>query len=185
MECFNYKITHSGNQATIVFQAPRHGEISMVFKYVETPDGSKGLCYDCFNLALGQDMQAVSAEEELAQDISLIINLIDNTDNPANDINIIDTFDAIIEKHISQYGRLVDTDLCSNIAYIWLALKSLSEKDSNGETFGPVRRICLLEMLMGRAEQRFGDYLYLTRYSNTPSGIRPYLVSFNEFKKNL
>jgi hypothetical protein len=185
MDSFDYRITHIGDRATILFQTPRHGEMSMEFKFIDMPDGSKGLYYDSYNVALGQDMQTISDEEELAEDISLIINLLDKKDNPTYDISLIDTFDTIIEKHISQYGRLVDTDLCSNIAYIGLALKALSAKDPNGATFGPVHRGRLLEMLMGRAEQKFGDYLYLTKYSRTPFGIKPYLVSFNYLKKNL
>lgn len=183
MASYNYIITHSGNYATITIQTNRHGDVRLEFKFTDMPNSSKGLFYDSFNLTLGQEMQTISDEEELAQDISTIIYLFETTAGPNRDF-IIETFDIVISKHIKQYGRLVDTDLCSTIAYMGIALNALAQKEPNGTTITQEGKMHLLEMLMARAEHKFGNYLYLTKYSRTPHGLQPYLVSFNDFKKS-
>ena len=184
MASYDYRITYSGNQANLVIQTLRHGEVLIKFKFVNMPDGSKGFCYDSFNLTIGQEMQTISDEEELANDISSIMYLYENPKGEKRDF-IIDTFDEVVTKHIKQYNRIVDTDLSSTIAYMGIALNALAQKEPNGTTITQEGKMHLLEMLMVRTEQKFGNYLYLTRYHRTPQGLQPYLISFNELKKNL
>ena len=90
-----------------------------------------------------------------------------------------------MSNHIHQFGRIVDTDLCSTIAYLGIVLNALAQNEPNGKTITQEGRMNLLDMLMARTEQKFGDYLYLTKYHRTLRGLQPYLVSFNEFKNNL
>ena len=184
MVAYSYKINHRGDEATIVFQTSRHGEVSIVFKYKNMPDGDNYLWYDCFNLSIGKEMQAFSEEEELAHDIATIMFLCENPSGLNQDF-IINAFDTYISDHIHQFGRIIDTDLCSTIAYMGICLNALAQKEPNGEPITQEGKMQLLDMLMARTEQKFGDYFYLTRYSRTPMGLRPYLVSFNDFKKNL
>ena len=66
-----------------------------------------------------------------------------------------------------------------------IVLNALAQNDPNGETITDEGKMNLLEMLMARAEQKFSEYLYLTRYHRTPHGLQPFLVSFNDFKNNL
>ena len=184
MISYSYKIRHSGDEVTIVFQTSRHGDVSLAFKYKNMPDGNNYLWYDCFNLSVGKEMQAFSEEEELAQDIATIMYLCENPSGSHKDF-IIDAFDIYISNHIRQFGRIVDTDLCSTIAYIGIVLNALAQNEPNGEPITEEGKMNLLEMLMARTEQKFGDYLYLTRYHRTPRGLQPYLVSLNDFKNNL
>ena len=184
MSSYDYNITYSGNQATLIVHTLRHGDVRLVFDYLQMPDGSKSYNYDCFNLAARQEMQALSDEEELAHDISTIMYLYEHLSGPNQDF-LIDTFDTVISNHIRQFGRLIDTDLCSTIAYMGLCLNALAEKEPNGEPMTQEGKNRLLNVLFARTEEKFGDYFYLTRYSRTPMGLKPYLVSFNEFKKNL
>ena len=184
MVSYSYKIVHSGDEATIVFQTIRHGDVSIVFKYKKMPDGNNYLWYDCFNLSIGKEMQAVSEEEEFAHDISTIMYLCENPSGPHQNF-IINAFDIYLSNHISQFGRIIDTDLCSTIAYIGIVLNALAKNEPNGEQITEEGKKNLLKMLMARTERKFGDYLYLTRYNRTPRGLQPYLISFNDFKNNL
>ena len=97
MSSYDYNITYSGNQATLIVHTIRHGDVRLVFDYLQMPDGSKSYNYDCFNLAARQEMQALSDEEELAHDISTIMYLYEHLTGPNQDF-LIDTFDTVISK---------------------------------------------------------------------------------------
>lgn len=184
MATLSYKILHSGTEATLVFQSISHGEVRVAFKCINTPDGSKGLVYDCFNATIGRTMQQVSDENEFANDLSYIIYLYENHGFTDGDF-LIGTFDAIIDKHIRQYNRIVDTDLYSTIAQMIIALNALVQKEPNGIPLNEHGKHNILEMLMIRAEEKYADFLYVTQYARTPFGLQPHLISFNDFKKNL
>ena len=187
MAAYSYKINHTGDKSTIVFHTNSHGEVTLVFKYKGMPDGNNYLWYDCFNLAIGKEIQAVSEEEELAHDISTIMYLFESFEHypGSNQDFFFNVFDIYMSNHIHQFGRIVDTDLCSTIAYLGIVLNALAQNEPNGKTITQEGRMNLLDMLMARTEQKFGDYLYLTKYHRTLRGLQPYLVSFNEFKNNL
>ena len=180
MPTYNYKIIHEKQEATLVFQTYRHGEVRLTFRCIPFPSGWTGLVYDCFNLTFGKEMQQISDENEFAEDLAKIMYLYDHPIGATSDF-LIDTFDAFVSQHIQQYGRIVDVDLSSTISQMTIALDALAKTERINEQ-GKQR---LLELLMARAEQKFGDFLYLTRYARTPYGLQPQLVSFNEFKKNL
>lgn len=184
MSTISYKLLHSGTNATIVFQSLHHGEIHMTFKCVNLPNGNNGLVYDCFNATIGREMQQVSDENEFAEDLSCIMYLYENQTRTKQDL-IIGTFDTIISKHIRQYGRIVDTDLYSTIAQMTITLNALAQKEPNSTTLNEQGKRGIIEMLIARVEQNFGNYLYVTQYARTPLGLLPRLISFNDFKKNL
>ena len=41
MSSYDYNITYSGNQATLIIHTIRHGDVRLVFDYLQMPDGSK------------------------------------------------------------------------------------------------------------------------------------------------
>lgn len=184
----NYRIIHGGQETTLVFQTSGYGEVRMTFRNVTTPDGGTGLVYDCFNAMIGREMQQISDEREFAEDLAKVIHLLENAlfkkmSGTTSDF-LFDAFDTAINGHIQQYGRIVDTDLYSTIAQMTIAIDSLGQKEPKGRPLDGQAKRRLFESFMARTEQKFGDYLYLTRYARTPYGLQPQLISFNEFKKN-
>lgn len=184
MSVYTYKIIHEEQEATLVFQTLRHGEVSVSFRCIPIPNGGTGLVYDCFNLAAGKEMQQVSDENEFAEDLATIMYLLENPTGATSDI-FIDTFDAFINQHIQKYGRIVDVDLSSAISQITISVDALAKTEPKRGSVNENGKRRLLEMFLERAEQKFGDFLYLTRHVRTPYGLQPQLISFNEFKKNL
>ncbi len=167
MNSVSYNIIHTGQKTTLVFQTSYYGEMSISFRCVATPDGGTGLVYDCFNATIGREMQQISDEKEFAEDLAKIIHHLENAllkkMHGATSDFLFDAFDAVIHLHIQQYGRIVD----------------------KGRPLDEQTKRSLLESFMARVEQKFGNYLYLTRYARTPYGLQPQLISFNDFKKNL
>lgn len=189
MNSLSYNIFHKGQEASLVFQTSYYGEVSISFRCVTAPNGGTGLVYDCFNATIGREMQQISEEKEFAEDLAKIIHLLENAllkkmQGATSDF-LFDAFDAVINLHIQQYGRIVDTDLYSTISQMTIAVDLLGRKEPKGKPLDEQAKRRLLESFMARVEQKFGNYLYLTTYARTPSGLQPQLISFNDFKKNL
>lgn len=189
MNSVSYNIIHTGQKTTLVFQTSYYGEMSISFRCVATPDGGTGLVYDYFNATIGREMQQISDEKEFAEDLAKIIHHLENAllkkMHGATSDFLFDAFDAVIHLHIQQYGRIVDTDLYSTISQMTIAVDLLGRQEPKGRPLDEQTKRSLLESFMARVEQKFGNYLYLTRYARTPYGLQPQLISFNDFKKNL
>lgn len=184
MAALNYTIQHNGAEATIIFQSLHHGKVQINVKCVRTPDGNKGFVYDCVNATIGREIQQISLETDFVNDLSYIIYLYENSVGTKQDY-INGTFDAVINKHIRQYGRIVDTDLYTTIAQMTIGLNALAQNEPNGVPLNEHGKLKLLKMLLARAEQKYGNFLYLTQYELTAYGLQPHLISFNDFKNNL
>lgn len=157
---------YCGNK--VVFSFPKEN-ISIEVDSVNAPNGSKGVLYDCFLVALGQWHKQGMSEGDFIRDMSNVINLV--TSGHSDE----EVMDTLLSEHISNFGRLIDTDLCTCISELQMVLSALNRSSDRND---------LLNRMMRYAQNRFGDKLYITKYKNTGMGLQPYLVSYKEFSKS-
>lgn len=188
MTTITYRIIHGMQETTLAFTTFGYGEVRITFQNITTPDGGIGVVYDCYNAMTGRAMQQISDEKEFAEDLARIIQLLENSLEKkilgATSDFLFDAFDTAINNHIQKYGRIVDTDLYSTISQMTIAIDSLGQKEPKGRPLDEQTKRRFFESFMERTEQKFGTYLYLTKYTHTPYGLQPYLISFNELKNN-
>lgn len=154
------------------------GEIVVTADSITSPNGDKGVGYNCYLLAAGRWLTQGMDEAEFISDITKVISLIADQPLP-RDVNKV--ADSLLKEHINQNGRLIDSDLCTYISEVFLGLNAFSEKET-GKSLSLKWRDKLLEMMFTYAEQHFASYLYITQYRRTPFGLQPILVNFKEFK---
>ena len=157
---------YHGNK--VVFSFPKEN-ISIEVDSVNAPNGSKGVLYDCFLVALGQWHKQGMSEEDFIKDMSNVINLV--TSGHSDE----EVMDTLLSEHISSFGRLIDTDLCTCISEMQMVLSALNRNCNRNDFFN---------RMMQYAQNRFGDKLFITNYKNTGLGLQPYLVSYKEFIKS-
>ena len=157
---------YHGNK--VVFSFPKEN-ISIEVDSVSAPNGSKGVLYDCFLVALGQWHKQGMGEDDFIKDMTKVINLVTSGHS---DEEVIGT---LLSEHISSFGRLIDTDLCTCVSELQMVLSALNRNSNRND---------LLTRMMQYAQKRFGDKLFITKYKNTGLGLQPYLVSYKEFIKN-
>lgn len=163
------KKDYVGNMIHLTFSTAK-GEYIVKAKSVNGPNGAKGVMYDCFLVALGQWQQQGMSENDFIKDMEKVINLIvGGNDNKS-------VMKTLLRQHISKSGRLIDTDLCTYISELYLALIAIK---------GSCNRDVLLDQMMQVAEQEFGNKLYITKYKRSAYGIQPYLVTFADFARNV
>ena len=125
--------------------------------------------YDCFIVALGQWQQQGMGEDDFIKDMEEVVNLVAD----GNTEKIV--METLLKKHVARTGRIIDTDLCTYISELYLALIAVK---------GSCNRNNLLDQMMQVAEKGFGNKLFITQYRRSAFGIQPYLVSFAEFSRN-
>lgn len=157
-----------GNMVHIIFPTSK-GDYTIKVQSIGGPDGRKGVMYDCFLVAIGQWQQQGMGEDDFIKDMQEVVNLV----AAGNSENVV--MENLLGKHIAQSGRLIDTDLCTYISELYLALVAIK---------GSCNRNILLDQMMQLAERNFGDKLFLTKYKRTGFGIQPYLVPFSELLRN-
>ena len=124
----------------------------------------QGVLYDCYIVAISQWQLQSLEEPEFVKDITEVISLLDK--GYSKD----DVMKQLIKDHINKYGKLVDSDLCTFISELYLALTAFD---------GHCDRDILLKNMMKVAEQNYADKMYLTKYRMSGFGLEPYLVPFN------
>ena len=154
-----------GNEIHITFPTS-NGEYVVIVDSISTPDGMKGVMYDCFLVAARQWQRQGMREDDFIKDMKEVMRLI--TEGNDND----SVMKTLLRQHISQTGRLIDTDLCTYISELYLALIAVN---------GYCDRNLLLDQMMQVAERNFGDKLFITRYRRNGWNIQPFLVPFSEF----
>lgn len=157
-----------GNEIHITFPTIR-GDYTVVVESVASPNGMKGVMYDCFLVAAGQWQRQGMGEDDFIKDMKEVMRLL--TDGNNNEA----IMTSLLKQHISQSGRLIDTDLCTYISELYLALIAVN---------GDCNRNLLLDQMMQVAERNFGDKLFITRYRRNGWNIQPFLVPFSEFIRN-
>lgn len=162
------KKNYVGNMIHLTFTTSK-GKFTVKANSVGGLGGAKGVMYDCFIVALGHWQLQGMGEDEFIKDMEEVVNLVadGNTEKTV--------METLLKKHVARTGRIIDTDLCTYISELYLAL--IAVKDS-------CNRNNLLEQMMQVAEKGFGDKLFITQYRRSAFGIQPYLVSFAEFSRN-
>ena len=163
------KKEYVGNMVYLTFPAS-NGAFTIKVKSVDGPGGAKGVMYDCFLIALGQWQQQGMGENDFIQDMEKVVNMV------ANGMDNKNVMEKLLNQHIAQSGRLIDTDLCTYISELYLAIIAIK---------GSCNRNLLLDQMMQVAEQEFGSSLYITNFKRSAFGLQPYLVSFADFAKNI
>ena len=154
-----------GNMIYLTFPTSK-GDFTIKANSVGGPGGTKGVMYDCFIVALGQWQQQGMGEDDLIHDMEKVVNLVADGNNNKT------VMETLLKQHIAQSGRLIDTDLCTYISELYLALIAIN---------GSCNRNELLDQMMQVAERGFGSKLFITQYRRSAFGIQPYLVSFADF----
>lgn len=162
------KKNYVGNMIHLTFPTSK-GEFTVKANSVGGPGGAKGVMYDCFIVALGQWQQQGMGEDDFIKDMEEVVNLVvdGNTEKTV--------METLLKKHVARTGRIIDTDLCTYISELYLALIAVK---------GSCNRNNLLDQMMQVAEKGFGNQLFITQYRRSAYGIQPYLVSFTDFAKN-
>ena len=162
------KKNYVGNMIHLTFPTSK-GDFTVKATSVSGPGGAKGVMYDCFIVALGQWQQQGMGEDDFIKDMEEVVNLVadGNTEKTV--------METLLKKHVARTGRIIDTDLCTYISELYLALIAVK---------GSCNRNNLLEQMMQVAEKGFGNKLFITQYRRSAFGIQPYLVSFAEFSRN-
>jgi hypothetical protein len=157
-----------GNMIHLTFPTSK-GDFIVKANSVSGPGGAKGVMYDCFIVALGQWQQQGMGEGDFIHDMEKVVNLVADGNNNKT------VMETLLKRHIAQSGRLIDTDLCTYISELYLALIAIN---------GSCNRNELLDQMMQVAERGFGNKLFITQYRRSAYGIQPYLVSFADFSRN-
>lgn len=145
------------------------GSYTVKAKSAPGPNGSKGVMYDCFIIALGQWAQQGMEESEFISDMQKVVEMI--ADGKSDN----EVMYSLLSTHRSKNGRIIDSDMCTYISEILLA---------NIAVKGSCNRNVLLDKMMQIAERSFGDSLYMTQYRRSGFGLQPYLVPFSEYVRN-
>ncbi len=162
------KKEYVGNMVHITFPTS-NGSFTIKAKSVDGIGESKGVVYDCFIVAINQWQKQGMGENDFIHDMEKVVNMVSNgIDNK----NVMKT---LLNQHIAQSGRLIDTDLCTYISELYLAIIAIK---------GNCDRDILLDQMMQVAEHEFSKYIYITQYKRSASGLQPYLVSFADFVNN-
>ena len=162
------KKNYVGNMIHLTYPTSR-GDFTVKANSVCGPGGAKGVMYDCFIVAIGQWQQQGMGEDDFIKDMKEVINLVADG-NAENRV-----METLLRKHVARTGRIIDTDLCTYISELYLALIAVK---------GSCNRNNLLDQMMQVAEKEFGNNLFITQYKRSAFGIQPYLVSFAEFSRN-
>ena len=160
---------YNGNQLVLVFSTCK-GHATVVVDTAPGPGGRRGVMYDCFMVALNRWMQQGMEESEFIDDMKKVMGYV------ASGKTSQETMNLLLREHISDKGRLIDSDLCTYISELYLATKALN---------GSCNRQVLLDEMMQVAERNFGNNLYITQYRRVGMGLQPYLVSFSDFVRNV
>ena len=147
----------------------RTGSYTVKAKSVNGPNGSKGVMYDCFMVALSQWAQQGMDESEFITDMKKVVELIaeGKSDN--------EVMFSLLSAHKAKNGRIIDSDMCTYISEILMAKIAVK---------GSCNKNVLLDQMMQVAERSFGDSLYITQYRRSGFGLQPYLIPFSEFVRN-
>lgn len=163
----NIKKKYVGNMTHLTFPTSK-GEYTIIAKSANNPSGGKGITYDCFIIALNRWMMQGMSETDFIKDMKVVVNLVVEGNSAK------ETMEILLRKHIDKNGRLIDTDLCTYISELYMALVAIK---------GSCDRNYLLDQMLQVAEKNFGYNLYITQYRNSGFGLQPYLIPFNEFTK--
>ena len=145
------------------------GSYTVKAKSAPGPNGSKGVMYDCFIIALGQWAQQGMEESEFISDMQKVVEMVADG-KPDNEVMY-----SLLSTHRNKNGRIIDSDMCTYISEILLA---------NIAVKGSCNRTVLLDKMMQIAERSIGNSLYMTQYRRSGFGLQPYLIPFSEFVKN-
>lgn len=127
-----------------------------------------------YNPRLGRVIELGYGEQDFADDIQNLINIIDAKD--MGDMAFYNAFDIFVFNHIKEFGRLIDTDLFRIIAEIVLMMEALSKK--NNIVFSEVDRIDITKTFVNRALSRYANLFYITNYRRNGLSIEPYLEKY-------
>lgn len=164
----------SGSTVSYTMQSQRNGLIVISVKSTLTPDGKDGVTFSCFNSFVGKFGMTILEESDFISDIKSFLTMLDNSSSTDNSYyNKVIT--EALQKHQQTFGRIIDTDLYTIEAELWLLL----ENDLKNK----IKRIDFLDAVLTCAEQRFSNSLFIAQYVRTPHGIMPQLIKFTDIKK--
>ena len=117
--------------------------------------------------------ETVILEIEFFKDIDFIISNLTNQ-NSFGDQELAIAFLAICRDHISDCGRLIDTDLATYVDLTVLTLQNLAIAI---HATSPPIEVCkeYFIALHQHAQKNFNEFIYITKYKNENGYLVPYL----------
>lgn len=109
-------------------------------------------------------------EDDFIQDMEKVVNLVVDGNNEKT------IMETLLKQHIAQTGRLIDSDLCTYISELYLALVAIN---------GSCNRNSLLDQMIQVAEREFGNKILITQYRYSEFGLQPFLVPLTELSEDL
>lgn len=145
-----------------------NGEKVIQCATMQTPDGSNGVVYDCYVISLNRVMKNVTDIGYYVDKTTQVVNLMNRGESLQSVIK------GLIESHVNQHGRIIDTDLMMIADCISQVLKT----SNTSYDVNQLRLQCA-----GVAMNNFEDKFLITIYHRTPFGFQPRLVTAREFMK--
>ncbi len=117
---------------------------------------------------------------EFLEELEFMCNYLDK--NRLDSISLMDSYLALIEKHISEFNQLIDSDMYSYIDKTILLQNSILQSYNN--KVEEESEIASWNILLNVTIKMYSDYVYVTKYdTNDILNIKPYLVKFSELDK--
>lgn len=161
--------SYIGNIIHLTFPTLK-GDFTIKANSVGGPEGPRLVMYDCFFLPLAQWQQESMGEDDFIQDMEKVVNLVVDGNNEKT------IMETLLKQHIAQTGRLIDSDLCTYISELYLALVAIN---------GSCNRNSLLDQMIQVAEREFGNKILITQYRYSEFGLQPFLVPLTELSEDL
>ena len=161
-----------GKKSTIFCFMMKIGELKIVLDSAQMQESV--ILIPCYDPRMGGITQIGYGEQDFADDIQRLIDIIDSKD--MGDMAFYNAFDVFVSKHIKEFGRLIDTDLFRIIAEIISMMEALSRK--NNISFSKEDRVEITQVFVNRGISRFANYFYITRYRRNGLIIEPYLEKY-------
>lgn len=158
--------SHVGNDKLRIDFPLSEGIQSIFADTVITPDGYRCIIYDNYIVSLKQMYQN-------ATDIGFYVSKIQLAfDNIILGNNNSDTIKVMVSNHVSQFGRVIDSDL----------MMMASAISRVREVFGDNYNIdSIVSDALEVAKTSFRDKLFITLYQKTMMGIQPSLIPATEY----
>lgn len=132
-----------------------------------------------------ENIQTVELEimcpiNEFMEDIKLMCNYLNEFG--ISDQTFLNSFVNLLSKHVSEIGRLIDTDLYSYIDKALILQNSIQV--SFGSKFSEEQSSIFWVELLKLAINRFNDFIYLNQYDmSNPLSPKPVLLKLTDLQK--
>lgn len=168
------------DEATFAFTITNVGEVCVTVKFLNVTQQHNLVCFDCYNMTFKHWTKANCEESEFISDLKDIAEAIDKLYKLRIELTITEITKILVEKHISKFGRIIDTDLYTLAAEFQLVFDAIS-KAEGGRTLNENGKKRFFSIVLECVKQNYGNKFYITHYNNEPYA-RPKLINYQKIK---